>query len=550
LDVKNGDTLWADAIRKEIANVRLAFEVWDKSEAEIPPGYQKIRCHMIFDVKMGENFRRKARFVAGGHTTETPASLTYASVVSRDSVRIALLVAALNDLNVVVCDIQNAYLTADCAEKIYTIAGTEFGSEKGSIFIVKKALYGLKSSGAAFRALLSRTLIGIGYAPTRADPDVYLRRAIRPGVGQYYEMVLCYVDDIMVISHDTPATTDQLKQVFKLKDDKVEPPEMYLGARLQKKVMNGTDCWTMTSDDYVKTAIRNLEERLAKSGDFLPTRCDTPLASNARPELDTSAELSAEGIQHYQELIGVLRWATELGRVDILHEVSVLSTHMALPRIGHLKHVYHIFGYLKKNPKRTLAFDPSYPVGDFESRFVQYDWTDFYRDAEDKIPHDMPEPLGNPVSLYCFTDADHASDRATRRSHTGVLIFVNRAPIIWFSKKQNTVETSTFGSEFIAMKISVELIEALRYKLRMFGIRIEKPASVFCDNNSVVQNVTVPESTLSKKHNAIAYHRVREAVAAGIIRVAKEPTETNLADPLTKQLPAAHRNGLFERWMY
>jgi hypothetical protein len=161
LDACNGDTQWAEAIQKEMKNVRPAFEVWGLSENDLPKGYQKIGCHMIFDVKMGENFRRKARFVARGHTTETPSSITFASVVSRDSVRIALLFASLNQLQVAACDIQNAYLTADCREKIYTIAGVEFGSEKGQVLLVKKALYGLKSCGAAFRALLSETLVGM-----------------------------------------------------------------------------------------------------------------------------------------------------------------------------------------------------------------------------------------------------------------------------------------------------------------------------------------------------------------------------------------------------
>ena len=81
---------------------------------------------MIFDVKMGEDFRRKARFVAGGHTTETTTSLTYSSVISQDSVRIILLAKALNGLQVMACDIQNAYLTANCREKICTYAGPEF----------------------------------------------------------------------------------------------------------------------------------------------------------------------------------------------------------------------------------------------------------------------------------------------------------------------------------------------------------------------------------------------------------------------------------------
>jgi hypothetical protein len=175
------------------------------------------------------------------------------------------LFASLNQLQIAACDIQNAYLTADCQEKIYTIAGIEFGSEKGQVLLVKKALYGLKSSGVAFRALLSETLEGMGYAPTRADPDVYLQKAVKPDGFPYYEMVICYVDDILVISHMPKATTDEFKLTFKIKDNKIEEPEMYLGAILKRKVMNGAECWTMTSNDYVNTAVKNLEKRLAKS---------------------------------------------------------------------------------------------------------------------------------------------------------------------------------------------------------------------------------------------------------------------------------------------
>ena len=139
MDHRNGNNLWWEAICKEMKNVRPAFEVWEKNVSQIPPGYQQIKCHMVFDVKMGENFCRKARFVAGGHMTETPSTLTYSSIVSRDSVRIILLVAALNGLNIMACDIQNAYLMADCHEKIWTIAGPEFGSEKATPMVICKA---------------------------------------------------------------------------------------------------------------------------------------------------------------------------------------------------------------------------------------------------------------------------------------------------------------------------------------------------------------------------------------------------------------------------
>jgi hypothetical protein len=130
-DEDNGDTLWWDAICKEMKNVRPAFEAWEKPASRLPPGHQRMTGHMTFDLKMGENFRRKARFVADGHKTKTTAAMCHSSVVSRDSVRIALTIAALNDLDMLECDIQNACLTADCREKVWMVAGLEFGSECG-----------------------------------------------------------------------------------------------------------------------------------------------------------------------------------------------------------------------------------------------------------------------------------------------------------------------------------------------------------------------------------------------------------------------------------
>jgi hypothetical protein len=431
-DLENGNTLWWDAICKEMRNVRPAFEVWDKPIGEIPIGYKEVKCHLIFDVKMGENFRRKARFVAGGHTTEVPSALTYASVVSRNSVRIALTIAALNNLKVLACDIQNAYLTADCREKIWTKAGPEFGSEAGTIFLVKKALNGLESAGAAFRALLAETLHEIGYTPTKADPDVWLRPAVKPDGFEYYELVLCYVDDILSILHEPSVALRGLQATFKLKDDKIEVPDMYLGAMLGTMQIDGHDCWTMGAEKYVLASIKNVEESLAKKGVRLPTKCYTPLPTDYQPELDTTAELKSDGVQYYQEMIGMLRWAVEIGRVDILLEVSLMSTHLAMPRIGHLEQVYRIFGYLSKlYPKRKLAFGAQYPRIS-KKMFRKYDWTDFYRGVEEAIPVDMPRPRGNMMSTHCFVDASHGSDRSTRRSQTAILIFCNRSPRVGF----------------------------------------------------------------------------------------------------------------------
>ena len=339
-------------------NVRPAFEVWEKEVEQIPPGYQQIKCHMIFDVKMGEIFRCKARFVAGGHTTETPTSLTYSSVVSRDSVRIILLAVAPNRLQVMACDIQNAYLTANCHEKIWTYAGPEFGSEHGQPMIIRKALYGLKSSGAAFKAHLVETLHDSGFKPPKTDPDVWIRPAVKLDGTKYYEYIMCYVDDILSVSHDAKFILQSLKGQFKLKGDKIEPPDMYLGAQLGTMQVKGNEGWFLSSEKYMKSAIQNIEETLQKMGQRLPSKCKMPLAYGYRPELDITPELKADGLQRYQELIRILLWAVELGRVNILMETSMMSTHLAMTRLGHLAQVYQIFGYLKEWPKRKLFLDP------------------------------------------------------------------------------------------------------------------------------------------------------------------------------------------------
>jgi Reverse transcriptase (RNA-dependent DNA polymerase) len=148
---------------------------------------------------------------------EPPASITFSSVVSRGSVRIALLIAALNGLDVMTADIQNAYLHALCCEKIWTIAVPEFGLDEGSVMIIVRALYGLKSSGAVFWSMLADRLYEIGYRPMRGDPDVWLRPAITNDGTNVYEYVLVYVDDIFCVSPNTALTMSQIQESLNLR---------------------------------------------------------------------------------------------------------------------------------------------------------------------------------------------------------------------------------------------------------------------------------------------------------------------------------------------
>jgi hypothetical protein len=128
-------------------------------------------------------------------------------------------------------------------------------------------------------------------------------------------------------------------------------------------------------------------------------------------------------------------------------------------------------------------------------------------------------------------------DVVTGRSCTGVLHFLNQTPIDWFSKRQKQVETATYGSEFMSARQATEQIVDLRYTLRMLGVPVDGPSWLFGDNKSVVNSSTLPHSTLSKRWNALSYHRCREAVAAGIVRFEYLPSAQNTADYLTKNLP-------------
>ena len=259
IDAKNKDTKWWDAICEQMKSVRVAFQQCDS----IPVGHKPITAHMVFDVKLGENFRRKARFVGDGHKVESPASLNYSSVVSRDSVRIGLLIAALNDLDVFSCDIKDAYLTAPCKGKYYMIAGPEFGSDQGKVMKVVRALYGLPESGACFRSFLSEHLHDLGFHSSLADPDVYLRSAIAPNGKKYYEYVMTYVDDVLCISKDPKTIVEGIKAKFALKGDKAEEPTEFLGAGLSRMTTaNRTECWAQSSDKYLAEAVKSVDKYL------------------------------------------------------------------------------------------------------------------------------------------------------------------------------------------------------------------------------------------------------------------------------------------------
>ena len=560
LDKENGNDLWQRAIQKEVNNVKIAFKPLSEEE-DLPVGCKLIPYHIIYDVKF--DLTRKARLVAGGHRNKRVSShITFSTVASRDSIRIGFLLAALNGMDVLSGDISNAYLNAPNRENVYVILGKEiFGEEfEGHKAVIVRALYGLKSASAAWRDHFASAIRNdLKFVPCKGDQDMYYKLKEKNN-KKYYSYLIIYVDDILCIDHEPKDTMVMIGEIFKLKPGSVEVPKMYLGTDVRQWEYQSVDgkvekCYALAANSYVKEAIKVAKLQVDKHGLEYPKikrQSQVPFSNSTyRPELDQSGECDAIKTHLYQNLIGVLRWICELGRVDILYEVSILSQYLASPRIGHVMEAVSIFYYLENHDRTWMVLDPTrfdikwLPRANEQAPEVRAQvLKKMYCDAEDLEPPGMPEPHGESVQINVFVDSDHAGNVITRRSHTGIIIYLNLAPIIWYSKKQNNVESSTFGAEFIAAKTALEITEGLRYKLRMLGVPLEGPARVFCDNEAVVKSGSHPEITLRKKTAAIAFHQIREAVASSKILLYYEKSASNIADLFTKTLSKSKRQEL------
>ena len=318
------------------------------------------------------------------HKTADPEGSNYAGVVSRESVRIAFTYAALNDLDIWACNIQNAYIQAPKSEKHYIVCGPEFGDHVGKRALIRRDLYGGKCAKQDFWVHLRSCMQFLGFTTCKADADVWMREKKKNDGTIYWEYVLLYVNDCLCISVDPESIIrNEIGKYFIVKEPSIGPPDIYLGGKVQKvELETGVECWAFSSSQYVQAAVRNVRKCLEKQYEekndhlkfHLPKKALAPMSNDYRPEIDISKELDATDAAYYQSLIGIVRWMVELGRVDICCEVSMLSSCLALPREGHLQQLLHMFSYLEKKHNMEMVFDPSVPHID-QSMFPWQDWS-------------------------------------------------------------------------------------------------------------------------------------------------------------------------------
>ena len=426
LDQSNGNKFWQEAIKKEMEAL-LELDCFEFRDAgDIPLGeYQCTNLHIIFDVKT--DLRRKARLVAGGHLVELFDTEVYSSTVRGISVKLLHVIAHQNKLKALCGDVGNAFVTAYTKEKVYCKAGPEFGENEGKIVVIKKALYGLASSSACFHSHFADVLRSFGFTATRFDNDVWIRLSAD---GKSYEYICTHVDDFCIFSMNPQPIMDQIKSIFTVKSE--GPPEYYLGNDFKT---DSKGRWCIGCRTYIKEGIRRIEAIFGS----LQKR-DIPMVTGDHPEMDETDILSDDEHTKYQMLIGMLNWIVTLGRIDIAYAVSSLSRFVAAPRKGHLKRALYVFEYLKKKFNRRIIIDSSDPIivkngaeGNLDEDLSEK-LLEFYPDAKEQVDRKLPKPLFNEISITAYVDSDHAHDKMTRRSMTGLIIFVGRTPVFILQK--------------------------------------------------------------------------------------------------------------------
>ena len=436
-----------------------------------------------------------------------------------------IFLGKLNHIELWGADIGNAYLEAFTDEKLFIVAGPEFQELEGYILIFLKALYGLKSSGKRWAEVIHGIVRDMKFLPSKADPCIWLRKA--PDL-RCYEFIAVYVDDLCIAAESSSASIQIFKSKYHLRVKGDGKLTYHLGA----DYFEDPDGTFVSQPKQYIDKLADTYKRLFNEDP--PTGHKTPLDKNDHPKQDISEILEGDMAAKYLTMVGHLQWLVTLGRFDIHAQVASMSRFRAAPSQGHMDRLKTIYSYAIRTKDYAIRFRTEQPDYSFLPD-QDFGWT--YSEngnVHEILPDDMSDPLGKAVITTTTMDANLNHCLATGKSLTGCLIFVNKTPVDWYSKKQATVETATYGSEFVAAKTAREQIIDIRQTLRYLGATISAKSFLFGDNRSVATSAPLHHSTLTKRLNILAFHRVREAIAAKLMAFYWIQSAYNLSDMFSK----------------
>uniref|UniRef100_A0A2N9FV76 Reverse transcriptase Ty1/copia-type domain-containing protein n=1 Tax=Fagus sylvatica TaxID=28930 RepID=A0A2N9FV76_FAGSY len=479
---------WRDAMASEFQALQRQ-STWTLVPSS--PHFHVIGCHWVFKIKRhpdGSVARYKARLVAKGNHQQAGIDYdeTFSPVVKPATVRLVLSLAAQNKWSLRQLDVSNAFLHGALKERVYMRQPVGFIDPQfpSHICSLQKSLYGLRQAPRAWFEKFSTHFLSLGFTASQSDSSLFI---FRQGPTVLY--LLLYVDDIILTGSHQDAITElvaALASVFELKD--LGRLTYFLGLQIDYQ-----------SNGFFVHQTKYALDILTRHNMSTTKPCSTPFVSSSRDSSSDSTPLSDPYI--FRSLVGALQYLT-FTRPDLSYAVNSLCQHMHRPSVAHLVAAKRVLRYVRGTISCGILFQPG------------------------------------PMSLTAFTDADWAGNPVDRRSTTAFLVFLGNNLITWSSKKQSTVARSSTEAEYRSLAVGAAELAWLRMLLCDFGIFLNSPPIIWCDNLSAISLASNPVFHARTKHVEIDYHFVRERVIRGDLKVHYIPTEDQLADLLTKALPS------------
>ena len=488
--------LWQQAIEEELAALS------QKSvfiEEQPPAGVQPIPAKLVLNIKRdqkGEIEKYKARLVAKGFYQAEGVDYDeiFAPTADRVTLRVLLSIASTMRLIIDQIDVRTAFLNGDLVEQVYLRLPSELG---GKVWRLQKALYGLKQAARAWHDKLRTEMKKYGFQCSEHEPCLF----IYTNNGEH-TFVMVHVDDALIVGprHGVDEAKALIAQMFDTKD--IGTASYFLGLEIERT--NDSE-YHLSQKRYTQDLLRSFEMNDCKVkttpfpfGDRLSKQDSTPLSKNNR----------------YAELIGSLLYLSVNTRPDIAYPVGVLSRFMSCPTQRHWEAGKRVLRYLQGTAGKALCF----------------------RSADGSHKEVVQRMHAMKADLY--TDADFASDIDQRRSTSGVVLMLNGTAVLWGSKMQKIVATSTTEAEYIAAAMGIKEALWVRKLLAELCGSIP-PVCLNVDNQAALALIRQPTAGKSgrTKHIDVQYHFIRERYQRGDVQVKFVPTDKQLADMFTKQLP-------------
>jgi len=480
---------WESAMKNEYDSL-IQNDTW--TLVDLPEDRRSIKSKWIFKLKTkpdGSIDKFKARLVARGCSQKAGVDYleTFSPVARFDSVRTLLSIAAVKDYEIYQLDVKTAFLYGDLNETIYMEQPEEFDDGSGRVCKLNKSLYGLKQAPRQWYTKFDKVMQQFGLKPSNADPCVYTSPDL---------FVALYVDDGLVIGHSKSKIDKLLKAIQHNFEITSSIAKCYLGIEITRD--RNLKLIKLSQAAYTKSILKKF---YMLDCNEVTTPSDHSVQLKRNLDIDGNPGTIAD--VPYRELIGSLMYLAIGTRPDITYAVNSLSKFLEIPSNEHWTAAKRILKYLKSTINLGIVYNGI---------------------------------NSNPNQLTAYSDADYASCLDTRKSISGVVLMLNSGPIIWSSRKQNIVATSTTDAEYVAAHDAAKEVVWSRQLLKDINTEQDGPTILHCDNAAAMKLMQNPVYHRRTKHIDIKFHYTRDLIKQKQIDVKHVSSQMQLADILTKPL--------------